>query len=81
MKTVVVSGAIANKHQSGGATWARLSWALGLRKLGFRVFFIEHLSRQACVDADGGPCTFAWSANMAYFRRVMSDSRQGVSPV
>ena len=73
MKTVVVSGAIANKHLNGGATWTRLSWALGLRKLGFRVFFVEHISRQACVDADGGPCTFAWSANMAYFRRVMSD--------
>ena len=72
MKTVIVSGAIANKLLNGGATWTRLSWLLGLRKLGFRVFFIEHISQRACVDPDGGPCTFAWSANMHYFRRVMS---------
>jgi hypothetical protein len=45
MTTVLVSGAIANKYLNGGEAWVRLSWALGLRKLGFRVYFVEQIGR------------------------------------
>ena len=40
MDTVVVSGAIANKLLNGGEAWVRLSWILGLRRLGLDVWFV-----------------------------------------
>ncbi len=44
MKPVVVSGVIANKHRAAGAIWTRLNWTLGLRKLGFDVYFVEQMT-------------------------------------
>ena len=73
MKTIVVSGAIANKHQHGGEAWVRLSWARGFRDLGFRVILLEQISPQNCVDADGRPAPPAASANVAYFRNIAAD--------
>jgi hypothetical protein len=42
-KTVVVSGALANKPNNGGEAWVRLSWARGFRQLGYDVFFLEQI--------------------------------------
>ncbi len=70
MAVVIVSGALANKLHNGGATWTRLSWALGLKALGFEVAFVEQIRRDCCVDTSGRPCTFDESANRAYFRDV-----------
>src|SRR5512132_2570751 len=47
MTTVFVSGAVANKHGQGGSIWVRMSWAEGLRRLGFDVVFVEQLDRSA----------------------------------
>jgi hypothetical protein len=46
---IVVSGAIANKLHQGGSAWVRLSYLLGLRRLGHRVHFVEQIAPQACV--------------------------------
>ena len=70
MSVVIVSGALANKLSNGGATWTRLSWALGFKALGFEVAFIEQIRRDHCVDALGRPSTFEESANLKYFRQV-----------
>jgi hypothetical protein len=40
---IIVSGALANKHGQGGEAWVRLSWILGLQRLGFDVLFLEEL--------------------------------------
>src|SRR5215471_11624056 len=71
MSIAVVSGAIANKHLNGGASWTRLSYALGLKKLGFSVYFVEQIKPETCIDADGAPATLADSENLAYFKHVM----------
>ena len=71
MKSIVVSGVIANKHLSGGAIWTRLNWTLGFRELGFDVYFVEEIEAASCVDADGQPAEFRASANTAVFARVM----------
>ncbi len=42
----IVAGAIANKPGNGGAAWVRLSWILGLRRLGFDVWFVEQVARE-----------------------------------
>jgi hypothetical protein len=71
MDTLVVSGAIANKHLNGGEAWVRLSWILGLRRLGFDVWFVEQMDEATAVDADGAPTGFADSENRRYFEQVV----------
>ena len=64
MPTAIVSGALANKPFNGGAAWTRLSWALGLRRLGFRVCFVEQIDPATCVDASGAP---AFNCDVRHF--------------
>jgi hypothetical protein len=71
--TVVVSSVIANKPLNGGNAWAVLSWVLGLKKLGFRVYFVEQIGREGCVDATGAVTTFEHSVNLAYFKQVTEE--------
>jgi hypothetical protein len=71
--TAIVSGALANKPLNGGEAWVRLSWVLGLRRLGFDVFFVEQLQASACVDDAGAATDFADSANRAYFESVIGE--------
>jgi hypothetical protein len=42
--SVLVAGALANKLGHGGEAWVRLSWALGLERLGCNVTLIEQVS-------------------------------------
>jgi hypothetical protein len=70
MRTVVVSSVIANKYLNGGNAWAVLNWVLGLKKLGFRVCFVEQISRESCVDATGAVTAFENCVNLNYFKRV-----------
>src|SRR3954469_9299734 len=58
---VLVAGAIANKYRSGGEAWVRLSWAAGLRRLGFDVYLVEQIAPGGC-EAGG--------AARGYFRAV-----------
>jgi len=72
MSTAIISGALANKPFNGGNAWSRVSWVLGLRRLGFDVLFVEQISEDDCVDATGAPAGFKNSANLAYFRLAMA---------
>jgi hypothetical protein len=67
---VIVSGALANKLDNGGAAWTRLSWALGFKALGFEVAFVEQIRPEVCGDTQGEPAALENSANLAYFDRV-----------
>src|SRR5262245_39158783 len=71
MTTVIVSGAIANKPFNGGDAWTRLNYLLGLRKLGFEVYFVEQIQPEACIGLDGKPAAFDASANRSYFRSII----------
>lgn len=68
--TIVVSGALANKPGNGGAAWTRLSWALGFRRLGYDVRFVEQISPSTCVNRAGVHCAVDDSINLAYFVAV-----------
>jgi hypothetical protein len=70
MTTVVVSSVIANKPFNGGNAWAVLSWVLGLQKLGVRVYFVEQIGRESCVDAAGAVTAFEDCINLTYFKEV-----------
>ena len=43
MGAVVVAGALAAKPGNGGEAWVRLSWVLGLRRLGYDAWLIEEV--------------------------------------
>src|SRR4051812_35713875 len=43
MPVAVVSGVMAGKPNNGGNAWSRLSFVLGLRRLGFDVVFVEQI--------------------------------------
>lgn len=70
MKTIFVSGALANKHLNGGEAWVRLNWVLGLKRLGFHVCFVEQIGRESCIDLTGAVTPFEKSVNLAYFKKV-----------
>lgn len=71
MPTAIVSGALANKPFNGGEAWVRLSWILGLARLGFEVHFVEEIASEACVDEEGRPAGFGESANRACFEAAI----------
>jgi hypothetical protein len=71
--TAIVSGALANKPFNGGEAWVRLSWLLGLRRLGFDTYFVEELAAGDCVTESGRPADFSSSANRAYFESVVAE--------
>ena len=73
MTAVIVSGALANKYLNGGEAWVRLSWVLGLRRLGCTVHFIEQIAPEQCVDADGAAASFESCVNRAYFEAVIEE--------
>ena len=70
MATVIVSGSMANKPANGGNVWVRMSWVVGLRRLGVDVYFLEQIAPEACVDDQGAPTEFAQSANREFFLRT-----------
>jgi hypothetical protein len=73
MAIAIVGGALANKPFNGGEAWVRLSWVLGLRQLGFDVYFVEELADGACVTESGQPADLASCVNRGYFESVVAD--------
>ncbi len=72
MKTILVAGALANRPLNGGGAWVRLSWLLGLKKLGFQVYFIERIAPESCVDRTGAKTSFQDCVNRRYFAEVVA---------
>lgn len=72
MPAIVVSGALANKLHNGGEAWVRLSWLLGLRRLGCDVFFVEQIEPRLCHDEHGKVVPLEGSENWRYFQSVLS---------
>lgn len=68
MTTVIVSGPLANKRGNAGGAWERMSWVVGLARLGCDVWFVEQIAPDACVDAAGRPTNVLTSVNLEWFR-------------
>jgi hypothetical protein len=73
LTAAIVSGALANKPLNGGEAWVRLTWALGLRRLGWDVTFIEQIGAAHCIDDHGRPCPMEASLNRRFFEQVVAD--------
>jgi len=73
VSTILVSGAIANKPMNGGEAWVRMSWARGLRRLGFDVCLVEQIESSACVDEQERPARFEDSVNRRTFEAAVAE--------
>jgi hypothetical protein len=73
VSTVLVSSALANKYLNGGNAWVPLSWTLGLKRLGFDVYFVEQIDRTTCVDSRGEVTSFDACVNRTYFTTIMDE--------
>src|SRR5258708_5711439 len=73
MKTILVAGAMANKPGNAGNAWSRLSWVLGLQRLGYKVCFLEQIDRKNCVDEHGNSISPEQSVNRLFFQSVMRE--------
>jgi len=91
--TVVVAGAVANRAGNAGEAWVRMSWAVGLRRLGCHVVLAEQLDPGLCTDDAGLPAGFVHSRQRAWFSDVVrrfgfeheaallcGDAHEGLSP-
>ena len=58
---------------SGGFAWVPLSFACGLRRLGFDVYFVEQIDSASCVTRSGNWAPFQESINREYFVQVMRE--------
>jgi multidrug efflux pump len=72
---IVVTGLIAQHPFMGGVTWDYLQYALGLRRLGHDVYYLED-SGEWPYNIDGGPSGIHWAAqdcrfNVAFLARIM----------
>lgn len=71
-KRIMISGAMACHPLSGaGNSWAFLQYVLGLRRLGFKVYYVEQLDPEDCIDENSRQTYFTASANARYFRMLV----------
>jgi len=49
LQTIAVAGALAAKPGNGGEAWVRLSWVLGLRRLGFDAWLLEECDTETAA--------------------------------
>jgi hypothetical protein len=60
LAVIVVAGALAAKPGNGGEAWVRLSWVLGLRRLGHEAWLLEEADRETAA------------AGRAFFERTVA---------
>jgi hypothetical protein len=70
---IVLAGSVAQRPGNGGHTWVFLQYLLGLRRLGWEVFFLDRLEPEMCVDAQGRPADPEHSVNIAYLDHVFGE--------
>jgi hypothetical protein len=70
---IVVAGSMAQRPGRGGHTWLFAQYALGLRRLGWDVLFLDRLEPDMCRDRSGARCAFETSWNLAYWREAVDD--------
>jgi hypothetical protein len=81
MARILVSGAVANKPQSGGEAWVRLSWLRGLRRLGHEVCFVEQIENADPVGVESFRAAMAALAPECPVALLCGgDSLEGLTP-
>src|ERR671937_2601509 len=53
MRSIAIAGSVAQRTGYGGHAWALLQYALGFRRLGYEVLFIDRLTPEMAADRSG----------------------------
>ena len=68
---IVIGSVISAQPYSPGMVWNWMQHAVGLKRLGHDVVYVEEVPRELCVDASGAPCPLESSANLRSFCATM----------
>jgi hypothetical protein len=68
---VLVAATIASFPGNGGIAWERLSWALGLRRLGWEVVLVDQLDPGHCVHEGDDAQGYEGCLNLGWFERIV----------
>lgn len=68
---IIVGAVISLSPFSAGMAWNWMHLAVGLRKLGHDVLYLEEVGPEWCVDTNGHPCRLEQSVNRRLFLDVM----------
>ncbi len=64
--TIVIAGALAQKHGVGGHAWVLLQYLLGFRSLGWKVLLLDCIDPAQCRDRSGRFCPVRESIQWAF---------------
>jgi hypothetical protein len=68
---VVLGAVVSIPPFSAGMAWNWMNLAIGLRRLGHDVWYVEEVEPGWCVDRRGRPCSFEHSVNRELFTRFV----------
>ncbi|MBI2953242.1 MAG: glycosyltransferase family 1 protein [Chloroflexi bacterium] len=68
---IILGAVISLTPFSPGMAWNWIHHALGFRKLGHDVYYVEEVKPGWCVDAQGRQCDFEHSVNRELFQTIM----------
>jgi hypothetical protein len=68
---VLFASSIAGNYPKAGIAWERVTWALGLRRLGLDVVIVDQLDRARCAYPIGAEPSYENCLNRPYFERIV----------
>ena len=69
---IMVAGVLSLPPLSPGIAWDWLQVAVGFKRLGHQVYFLEEVDSDWCFDDSGEPCEYSKSLNKRLFERMMN---------
>src|SRR5687767_1587167 len=69
---IIIGSVISITPYSPGMAWNWMQHAVGFRRLGHDVYYLEQIEPEWCVDADGKRCRFEDSVNRSLFQETMA---------
>jgi len=68
---VLVGASIAWTYNRGGSAWTRLSWILGLERLGVEVFVVDEIDLERCTFRVGDEHVYENALNVGWFDAIV----------
>lgn len=68
---IIIGSVISLMPFSPGMAWNWMQHAVGLRRLGHDVYYLEQIEPEWCLDAHGRPCRLEDSVNRRLFQSIM----------
>jgi len=76
---IIIGGMISIPPFAPGIAWDWMQIAVGLRRLGHDIYYVEQVHPKWCSNAQGNPCDYADSLNRELFRSIMNRFELGAS--